>query len=85
MDLQLPPGLDPREVLLPSMTLNGSPLPESVQVSFHDGNDDGTEELILRLDRESFLAILGDSGIVTVIGEVRETTWFTGTSSVRIK
>ena len=84
MDLQLPPGLDPREVLLPSVTVNGSPLPEGVQVSFRDGNDDGTEELILRLDRQSFLAILGESGLVTVSGEVRDTTWFTGTSSVRI-
>ncbi len=85
MDLQLPPGLDPRDVLLPSVTVNGSPLPEGVQVSFRDGNDDGVEELTLRLDRESFLAIAGESGIVTVLGEVRETTWFSGTSSVRIR
>jgi hypothetical protein len=84
MNLQLPPGLDPHEVLLPSVTVNGSPLPEGVQVSFHDENGDGTEELILRLNRQSFLVILGASDIVTVIGEVRETTWFTGTSSVRI-
>ena len=67
------------------MTVNGSPLPVGVQMSFHDANDDGVEELTLRLDRESFLAIVGESSIVTVLGEVRETTWFTGTSSVHIK
>ena len=84
LTLQLPPELDPHEVLLSSVTLNGLPLPQEVRVSFGDSNEDGIEELILRLDRESFLAALGEGSVVTVTGEVRETTWFTGTSSVRV-
>jgi len=84
LTLQLPPELDPHEVLLSSVTLNGLPLPQEVRVSFGDSNEDGIEELILRLDRKSFLAALGEGSVVTVTGEVRETTWFTGTSSVRV-
>jgi hypothetical protein len=84
--LQFAAGIDPQEVVLESVRLNGMLPPLVPRTSFEDGNGDGRLELILKFDRQSVQALLpeGQAVPVTVTGEVRDRTWFRATAILRI-
>jgi hypothetical protein len=84
--LQPPPDLDARRILLESLTLNGSPPPEPLGVSYRDGNGDGIDELVLRLSRQALMELLGEErrAILTVSGEIDGAAWFQGTTTLRL-
>jgi sugar lactone lactonase YvrE len=83
---QLPAPFDPREILISTVSLNGLLPPKARPVDFVDENHDGVEEVVLKFDRAAVEAILpeGDRIPVTVTGEVRNRTWFTGTAAIRV-
>ena len=83
--LQLPAGLDPHDVVISSVSIYGQLFANPSPISYSDDNDDGTLELVVKFDRAAFQALVpqGDSVAVTVTGEVRDTTWFVGTTYVR--
>ncbi len=83
--LQLPPLYDPHDVVISTVSLNGQVFARPAPIAFEDGNGDGVEELVVKFDRAAVESILpeGSSIPVTVTGEVRKTTWFRGTTSIR--
>jgi hypothetical protein len=83
---QLPTRFDPREILISTVSLNGQIPAEPRPIDFIDENHDGVEEIVLKFDRAAVEAILmeGDRIPVTVTGEVRNRTWFTGTATIRV-
>jgi hypothetical protein len=82
---QLPPAHDPREVLLPSVSIEGRLQALPSPAAYADEDGDGVEEVIVKFDRAAFEALFpeGDAIPVTVIGEVRDRTWFRGTDTIR--
>ncbi|MGH9868475.1 MAG: choice-of-anchor D domain-containing protein [Candidatus Polarisedimenticolia bacterium] len=84
--LQLGAGLDPHEVILDSVRLNGVLGPIVSKTSFADENGDGLLELILKFDRAAFQSLVpeGQSVPVAITGEVRDRTWFRGTTTIRM-
>jgi hypothetical protein len=83
--LQLPQMYDPQDVVIETVSIFGQLFANPAPIAFEDGNGDGVDELIVKFDREAFEALVpeGDDVPVTVTGEVRDTTWFTGTDSIR--
>ncbi len=82
--LQLPQPLDPREIRLASVTLSGVAA-DLLPIHYLDTDGDHVPELVLQFDRaalERYLAT-ADELSVTVTGEVRDVTWFTGTQHLR--
>jgi len=84
--LVLPPGLDPRDVVLSTVTLAEALGPAPYPVTFTDDDGDGIEELNLSFDRRDLLRLLGDAELVTVgiSGEVAGQAWFSGETEVRV-
>jgi subtilisin family serine protease len=83
--LQLPEEYDPHDIVLSSVSIDHQVHALPSPVSYEDTNGDGVIELVVMFDRAAFEAIVpeGDSVPVTVTGEVRDTTWFTGTDHIR--
>jgi len=83
--LQLPPGYDPRQVVISSVSLYGVLFADPAPIEFADENGDGVDELILHFDRAAFQSLVpeGDQVPVTVTGEVADTVWFKGTDTIR--
>jgi len=84
--LQLPASLDPHDVILTSILMNGILAPNLTPVSFIDANGDGILELALKFDRAAFEAIIpeGQSVSVTLTGLVRDRAWFRGATTIRV-
>jgi subtilisin family serine protease len=84
--LQLPAAFDPRDIVMPSVRLNGALSPIASKVAFLDENLDGRTELVLKFDRLAFQSILppGQGTTVALTGEVRDRTWFRGTAFIRM-
>jgi subtilisin family serine protease len=82
--LQLPAGLDPLQVDVPSLRLNGTLAPAGDPVELTDESGDGVPELLVRFDRAALEQLLapGDNQVV-LTGEVRDITWFRGAATVR--
>ena len=83
--LQLPLPYDPHDVVISTVSINGTLFANPSPVSFADTTGDGIEEIILKFDRSAFQGLIpeGDDVVVTVTGEIRDTTWFRGTDTVR--
>ncbi|MFQ5719424.1 MAG: choice-of-anchor D domain-containing protein [Acidobacteriota bacterium] len=83
---QLPPAFDPHRVLIDSVSIDHTLFANTHPVAFEDATGDGIEEMVVKFDRAAFEAIVpeGESVDVTVAGEVQDTTWFTGTDTIRI-
>jgi len=83
--LQLPEGYDPHDIVIETVSIGGVIFANPSPISYSDENGDGIMELVVKFDRAALEAILieGDSVPVTVTGEVRDTTWFTGTDYIR--
>jgi hypothetical protein len=83
--LQLPLPYDPHDIVVSSVSIDGTLFANPSPVSFADVNGDGIQELEVRFDRAVFEAMVppGDEVPVTVTGEVRDTIWFRGTDTVR--
>jgi len=84
--LQLPSAYDPHQVVVTSVQLGGLLAANPSPISFPDENGDGVLELALKFDRAVFEAIIpeGQSVPVTLEGEVRDQTWFRGTTTIRV-
>jgi hypothetical protein len=83
--LQLPGEFDPRDVLVPSVTVWGELHALSAPVIVADRNSDGVPDLALRFDAERFemLAPPGAPSTATVTGEVEDRAWFRGSVTLR--
>jgi hypothetical protein len=83
--LQLPEGLDPHDIDISSVSIAGQLFANPTPISYEDSNGDGILELVVKFDRQAFLALVpeGDDVPVTVTGEVHDQTWFTGTDHIR--
>lgn len=83
--VELPPDLDPREVVLASVRLMDTvpALADSLRVQ--DLNRNGVPDLDLRFDRDAAAAVLSEGDLVPVriVGEVRDRTWFVARDTVR--
>jgi subtilisin family serine protease len=84
--LQLPLPHDPANVIESSVCVfDGQLCALPGSSHFTDVNLDGILELAVKFDRAAFEALCpeGDDVPVEVTGEVRDTTWFTGTDVIR--
>jgi hypothetical protein len=83
--LQLPEEYDPHDIVIESVSIYGQIYALTHPIEYTDENFDGIEELAVKFDREAFEGVVpdGDDVPVTVTGEVRDTTWFTGTDMIR--
>jgi subtilisin family serine protease len=83
--IQLPAGLDPHDIVISSVSLFGQLFANPSPIAYADDNHDGILELVVKFDRAAFEALVptGDQVPITVTGEVRDQTWFTGTTYVR--
>ncbi|MGH9867392.1 MAG: S8 family serine peptidase [Candidatus Polarisedimenticolia bacterium] len=82
--LQLPPALDPRRVVVSSLTLQGLQA-LALPAEYTDGDGDGVEEINVKFDRAALQEILapGDNA-VEITGEVQDVSWFRGTTILRV-
>jgi hypothetical protein len=82
--IQLPPQYDVHDVDVSTVSVFGTLFANPQPVSFADTNGDGIEEILLKFDRTAFRAQapVGAEALVTVTGEVRDTVWFTGTTTI---
>jgi hypothetical protein len=84
--IQLPLPYDPADIVLETVCVFGGQLCAlPFPFEYTDENFDGIMELVVKFDRAAFQALApeGDDVPVTVTGEVRDTTWFTGTDTIR--
>jgi hypothetical protein len=83
--IELPPDLDPRQVVLGSVRLMDSvvAIPDSSRVG--DSNRNGVPDLTLQFDRAAAEAVLpeGETVPVRIVGEVRDRAWFVARDTVR--
>ena len=87
--VELPAGLDPHNINMSNLYLNGQlfPLGACSAPSFDDADYDGLEEVSLKFDRLALQLLLSQSptGTVdlTLRGEVTDVQWWEGTMQVR--
>ncbi len=84
--LELPPEYDPHNIDVSSIRLNDTVPAILHPVDFTDENHNGIPELVVKFDRAAVEAVLspGSEAPVWVQGEVTDTTWFRGTTTVRV-
>ncbi|MGH9866947.1 MAG: choice-of-anchor D domain-containing protein [Candidatus Polarisedimenticolia bacterium] len=84
--LQFAAGINPHDVVVESVRVYGVLAPIPGSATFGDDNHDGREELKVKFDRQAFQSLLpeGQSVPVTITGEVRDRTWFRGTTTIRV-
>ena len=84
--LELPLGYAPGDVVIETVTLNGTVPADTENYSTSDFNQNGIPDLSCKFDRAAVEAMLpeGEAVLLLVEGEVRDTTWFWGSESVRI-
>ena len=81
---ELPMGYAPEDVVLETVLLNGV-VPADRQ-NIGDFNDNGIPDLSFKFERSAVAAILseGDSVVVTITGEIRDTIYFVCTDVIRV-
>ena len=84
--LELPPGYDPADVLLSTVTLNGTVPADAEKSQMGDFNENGIPDWAFKFPRAAVEAVLpvGDPVTVTITGEVEDTIWFTGSDDIRV-
>jgi len=88
--LELPAGLDPHRINLSSLRLNDTvsmPANPCAPPSFADSDSDGLEEITVQFDRLQveimFSSMPAGNSTLTIQGEVLDTQWFRGSTTVR--
>jgi subtilisin family serine protease len=86
MVIELPPAYDPHDIVVGSVRLNDTVPALPSPIAYSDENGNGIQELVVRFDRQAVEATLGQGSSVpvTIQGEVLDTAWFRGTTTVRV-
>lgn len=85
--IELPPDYDVTQVDPSTVTWNGAvPLAKDTELKVGDYNSNGVLDLELRFDREAIDGSLpeGTSVPVTIVGEIRDITWFVARDEIRV-
>jgi hypothetical protein len=82
--VELPAGLDPRAISLPSVLLNDTITAQAV--TFANRDADGIPEAVFAFDRRAVQRIVqpGPAVKLTIQGEVTDVKWFRGTTTIRV-
>ncbi len=83
-----PGGYNPRTIRTRSVLLQRAvPVTPYTPISYHDKDHDGRREARYRFSRRELLSLLpsGNAVPVEVIGEVTDVTWFSGSTTVRVR
>ena len=83
--IELPTCYDPHVVRIDTVSIEGVVFANPAPIEFKDVDDDGHEELVVKFDRQAFVAGLPDLDEIPVIvtGEVEDVTWFRGQDTIR--
>ncbi len=85
--VELPPGYAPGDVVIETVTLNGTVPADTENYETHsDFNNNGIPDCTFKFPRAAVEAILpeGEAVLLRVAGEVQDTNWFWGSELVRI-
>ena len=85
--VELPPEFNPADIVIETVRFNGVVPAATSPFSYsEDFNGNGIPDLLFKFDRSLIEDILpeGEDVVVTVTGEIRDTTYFVATNTIRV-